>query len=162
MDSKTELIASQLCIPPKNDFTWGTRERKNCYSSKFVCFLQPGWKKFSSFFFWWCVIGFKGSYFFGSFTSIIWLRIAFVVFRTILRFFLFFDKIEQEASLHQQTVHEVSVQWTPNYRVYLNATQRFLLRQYIGAHNKQLPIFVTYSNTWTLSIIATKKGTNFP
>ena len=89
------------------------------------------------------------------------MRIVCIVFRTILRFFLFFDKIEQEASLHQQTVHEVSVQWTPNCQVYLNATQKFLPRQYIGAHNKQLPIFVTYSNTWTLSIIATKKGTFF-
>ena len=29
MDIKTELIASQLCIPPKIEFTWGTREQKN-------------------------------------------------------------------------------------------------------------------------------------
>ena len=161
MESKTELIASQLCITPKNEFTWGTSEQ-NLLRLKICVFPEARRKKFSSFVFWWCVIAFKGSYFFGSFTSIVWLRTAFVVFRTILRFFHFFDKIEQEASLHEQIFHEVSVQWAPNCRTYLNAAQKFLLRQYIGAHTKQLPIFVTYLNTWTLSIIATERGTSFP
>ena len=162
MDSKTELIASQLCIPPKNELTWRTREQKKCYGWNFVCFLKPGGKNLVPLFFEDVYLHSKVAICFGSFTSIIWLRIAFVVFRTILRFFFFFDKIQQEASLHQQRFHEVSVQRAPNCRIYLNAAQMFLQRQYIGAQTKQLPMFVTYSNTWTLSIIATKGEHFFP
>ena len=162
MDSKTELIASQLCIPPKNELIWRTREQKKFYGWNVVCFLEPGGKNLVPSFFEDVHLHSKVAICFCSFTSIIWLRIAFVVFWTILRFFLFFDKIEHEASLHQQTLHELSVQWAPNCRTYLNAAQKFLLRQYIGAHTKQLPMFVTYSNTWTLSKIATKSGTFFP
>ena len=44
MDSKTELIASQLRIPPENEFTLGTHEQKNCYGWNAVCFLKPGGK----------------------------------------------------------------------------------------------------------------------